>query len=82
LDKLPADKKPHYTKNDSSVTFIKVPSDCTSEVRALNGKQIEGTTFADQGDDVVVNHPNPEVLKVFTSHFGFATKAESPSGGK
>ena len=75
-------QKPYYTEKAGSVIFIKVPQDCISKAKALKGKQIEGTTFVDQGDDIKFSHANPDVLKVFTSPFGFATKAESPGGGK
>jgi len=82
LDKLPGDKKPYFTNEAGSVNFIKVPKECIDEATALKGKKIEGTTFLVKGDDIVVTHPDPDVLKVFESHFGFLTKAESPSGGK
>ncbi|KIM94268.1 hypothetical protein OIDMADRAFT_149385 [Oidiodendron maius Zn] len=79
LEKLPADKRPHYSEAAGSVTFVKVPKPCTSEVSALKGKEIDGTAFENKGDSIVISHANPAVLKVFTTHFGYAANAGAAS---
>ena len=79
MEKLPADKRPHFSEAAGSVTFVKVPKECTSEVTALKGKQIDGTAFENKGDSIVVSHANPTVLKVFTTHFGYAAKGGAAS---
>ena len=41
----------------------------------MKGKEIDGTAFENKGDSIVISHPNPDVLKVFTTHFGYASGA-------
>lgn len=79
LDKLPQSQKPSYITQTGSVEFEKVPSECTTEVAALGSKQIEGTSFANQGNNIIVSHPNPQVLQVFEQHFGSEDKSVGKS---
>jgi hypothetical protein len=70
VKKLPA--KLQSTEAEGNVTFHNVPAVCTDEVTALKGQTVQGTSFASQGQDLIVSHPSQEFLQKLKEYIGGA----------